>query len=281
MQRKPYFETDKGQLYLGDCLEVMPEIQAGSIDMILCDLPYGTTDCKWDKRIDLTRLWAEYWRVAKPSAAIVLTAQQPFATDLINAARKWFRYEIIWEKNLALGFLSANKKPLRAHENILVFYRSLPTYNPQMVWGKPYVSKNPPNNITKIYCVKRSAYAYNEGTRYPRSVQRWAQEGRRTEHPTEKPQAMFEWLIQTYTNADEVVLDNCIGSGTTAAACESVGRWWIGIEMSEDFCKVMRERLEGRPFRCNAGVGCMEEVQMRLPLEADGSDVIDVKEAYP
>ena len=159
----------------------------GSIDMILCDLPYGTTDCDWDICIDLDRLWAEYRRIAKPNAAIVLTAQQPFATDLINAARRWFRYEIIWEKNNALGFLSAKKMPLRAHENILVFYRALPTYNPQMGRGNPYrhSAPSPHSKGTPLYRPTGKVASVNAGTRYPRSVQFWPQE-HHGEHPIEK-----------------------------------------------------------------------------------------------
>jgi len=237
-----FYETQNGKLYKGDCLEIMPDIPTGSVDMILCDLPYGTTDCAWDIRIDMTRLWAEYRRVAKPNAAIVLTAQQPFATDLINAARKWFRYEVIWEKSIALGFLNAKKMPLRAHENILVFYRALPTYNPQMTAGRPY-KKRAGETGTVIYRKRQQITNENHGTRYPRSVQRWAQE-RRSKHPTEKPQAMVEWLINTYTYPGEMVLDNCIGGGTTAAACEATGRRWIGIEMDEGHCRMAVERLK-------------------------------------
>ena len=240
--RTPFFETERGKLYLGDCLEIMPEIPTGSIDMILCDLPYGITACEWDKRIDMDRLWTEYRRAARPNAAVVLTAQQPFATDLINAARKWFRYEIIWEKSIALGFLNAKKMPLRAHENILVFYRALPTYNPQMTPGRPYVKRADTKLGAEIYRHTPHVESNNKGTRYPRSVQKWAQEQRKG-HPTAKPQAMFEWLIQTYTYPRETVLDNCMGSGTTAAACEATGRKWIGIEMDEAFCKVAKDRL--------------------------------------
>jgi site-specific DNA-methyltransferase (adenine-specific) len=246
--RTPFFETANGKLFMGDCLEILPEVPTGSVDMILCDLPYGTTDCAWDKRIDMARLWAEYRRVAKTNAAVVLTAQQPFATDLINASRKWFRYEIVWEKAIALGFFNAGKMPLRAHENILVFYRALPTYNPQMTEGKPYRKQASKGKVAKIYRSGTHTAKENKGTRYPRSVQRWTQE-RRTGHPTEKPQAMFEWLIRTFTYPRETVLDNCMGGGTTAAACEAVGRRWIGIEMLEEYCEMTRGRLEQADVR--------------------------------
>jgi site-specific DNA-methyltransferase (adenine-specific) len=190
----------------------------------------------------MNRLWAEYRRVAKANAAIVLSAQQPFATDLINASRKWFHYEIIWEKSSTMGFLNAKKMPLRAHENILVFYRTLPTYNPQMTAGKPYAKQATARLGTEIYCRVPHVSSDNKGTRYPRSVQRWAQE-QRAGHPTAKPKAMFEWLIKTYTYPREIVLDNCIGSGTTAEACEATGRRWIGIEMDQAFCEMTKERL--------------------------------------
>ncbi len=241
-----------GILYHGNCLEIMPTIPTGSIDMILCDLPYGTTDCEWDVRIPLEPLWEQYRRLIKPNGAIVLTAQQPFATDLINAARPWFRYEIIWEKAKALGFLNANRMPLRAHENVLVFYKRLPHYAPQMAEGKAYVSKHSPAKTAVYRDVKKRIETINKGVRYPRSVLRFPQEGR-TGHPTEKPQALFEWLVKTYTKPGETVLDNCMGSGTTAAACEATGRRWIGIEMSEEYCEMIRNRLAGRLF-CEVGL---------------------------
>lgn len=134
---QPFFRTSLGTLLQGDCLEIMPAMRPGIFDLILCDLPYGITDLEWDKRIPMEPLWREYWRLLKPNGTVVLTAQQPFATDLIQAARKFFRYELIWEKTCALGFLNAKKMPLRAHENLLVFYRALPVYNPQMVPGAP------------------------------------------------------------------------------------------------------------------------------------------------
>jgi site-specific DNA-methyltransferase (adenine-specific) len=162
---------------------------------------------------------------------------------LINASRKWFRYEIIWEKSIALGFLNAKKMPLRAHENILVFYRTLPTYNPQMIAGKPS-KKNASSNRTELYGKHKRIFYDSKGERYPRSVQKWAQEQHRG-HPTAKPQAMFEWLIKTYTYPRDTVLDNCMGSGTTAAACEATGRRWIGIELDERVCEIARKRIIG------------------------------------
>lgn len=238
-------ETNLGKLFCGNCMEELPKLLTGSVDMILCDLPYGTTDCTWDEKIPLHPLWLEWARVLKENGAVVLTAQQPFATELVYSAPRTmrFRYELIWEKSKALGFLNANKMPLRAHENILVFYRKLPRYFPQMTEGKPYKASNS-NKNTAIYSrFKRLPGGDNSGTRYPRSVLRFPQEGQ-TQHPTEKPQALFEWLIKTYTTPGELVLDSCMGSGTTAAAGEATGRRWIGTELSEEFCEMARKRLE-------------------------------------
>lgn len=240
-----YFKSELGHLYHGDCMEHFGKILNGSVDMVLCDLPYGITDCKWDIKIPLAPLWREWGRVVKENGAVVLTAQQPFATELIVSSGRMFkfRYELIWEKAKALGFLNARKMPLRAHENILVFYRHLPTYIPQMAEGKPYKSKDNGKHTSLYAKYKPFVSAENPGKRYPRSVLRFPQEGK-TSHPTEKPQAMFEWLIRTYTRPSDVVLDNCMGSGTTAAACEATGRRWIGMELSEEFCRMTKERIE-------------------------------------
>ncbi len=223
-------------------MEAMETIADESVDMILCDLPYGTTNHSWDKCLPLGLLWRHYWRIAKESAAVVLTAQQPFANSLVATARKYFRYELIWEKPVALGFLNAKKMPLRAHENILVFYKRLPKYRPQMTPGKPYHKKA---SGQRRY-VNGSAYTeiakVNEGLRYPRSVLRFAK-GDVAGHPTEKPLALFEWLVRTYTDEGDLVLDNCVGSGTTAVACEMNGRRWIGIEKEEKYYEMAKERL--------------------------------------
>lgn len=222
-------------------MEAMKNIPDGTVDMILCDLPYGTTNLQWDVRIPMEPLWREYRRVTKDSAAIVLTAQQPFATDLIYAARKLFRYELIWEKPVAMGFLNANRMPLRAHENLLVFYKRLPTYNPQMTHGKPYERK-PDNHRCSIYGGQRKDMGRKSDMRYPRSVVLFGKESH-SGHPTEKPVRLFEWLVLTYTNPGDLVLDSCIGSGTTAIACEKLGRRWMGIEQEETYCKMAQERL--------------------------------------
>lgn len=233
-----------GRLHLGDCLEVMKEISDESVDMILCDPPYGTTALPWDKRLPMEPLWKEYLRITRKSSAIVLTAQQPFATDLINAGRKYFRYELIWEKPIALGFLNANRMPLRSHENLLIFYRRLPTYNPQMTTGgKPYKRKADETRCALYGGQKRGVGRISNGDRYPRSVLRFGKDAH-SGHPTEKPLSLFEWLILTYTNLGELVLDNCIGSGTTAVAAERTGRRWIGIEKEPLYFEMAAERIQ-------------------------------------
>jgi site-specific DNA-methyltransferase (adenine-specific) len=230
-----------GQIALGDCLDVMRSVQAASVDMILCDLPYGTTQNKWDSVIPFEPLWREYWRIAKPNAAVVLTAQCPFDKVLGCSQLQFLKYEWIWQKSMATGFLNAKKQPMKAHENVLVFYREQCLYNPQKTPGKPYravqgrKSSNygamTPNNVTE-----------NSGDRYPLSVQS-VDNARGTIHPTQKPVALFEYLIRTYTNEGDTVMDNCMGSGTTAIAAENTGRRWIGIERDPGYFGAACERI--------------------------------------
>lgn len=220
----------------------MRAIPDESVDLILCDLPYGSTELEWDVRLPMEPLWREYLRMMRPRAAICLTAQQPFATDLINAARKLFRYELIWEKPYSMGFLNAKKMPLRSHENLLVFYKRLPTYNPQMTQGKPYKRRADPARCRIYGGQKGDVGSRSSGERYPRSVLRFGKESH-SSHPTEKPLLLFEWIVKTYTNDGDVVLDNCLGSGTTAIACEANGRRWIGIEKEPSYCDMAVKRL--------------------------------------
>ena len=228
-----------------DCIEAMKEIKDSSVDMILCDLPYGTTNCEWDQVIPFNQLWAAYKRVIKENGAIVLFAQQPFATDLINSNRKWFRYEWVWEKTKALGFLNAKKMPLRCHENILVFYKKLPLYNPQFSTGKPYVRKDSGRSKTSLYHMKNWQALepiQNTGTRYPRDVLHVPSNKDARYHPTQKPLPLLEYLIKTYTNPNDLVLDNCVGSGSTAIAAIKTGRNFIAIEKSAKYAKIAQER---------------------------------------
>lgn len=238
------------QLLHGDCLELMDNIQKGSVDMILADLPYGTTACKWDTVLDLQRLWLQYERVIKDNGAIVLTASQPFTTVIINSNIKLFRYEWIWEKSKASNFLQASYMPLKAHENVCVFYKSTPTYNPQKSEGKAYKTRkrhekhgSNPDVYNAIPNYTGREPELKEG-RLPRTVQYFAtahMEGKY--HPTQKPVALMEYLIKTYTNEGETVLDNCMGSGTTGLACKNTGRLFIGIEKDEKYFDVAQKRL--------------------------------------
>lgn len=226
-------EIGSGQFWLGDCLELMQNIPDGSIDMILCDLPYGTTACKWDTIIPFEPLWEQYWRVAKSNAAVVLTAQCPFDKILGVSQINYLRYEWIWRKEMGTGFLNAKKMPLKNCENVLIFYKKLPTYNPQMTSGKPYIAKS--SSDTKNYRQGTSdQQTINNGERYPVTCIDFSRDKEKI-HPTQKPVALFEYLIKTYTNEGETVLDNCAGSGTTAVACEQTNRKWICIEQLPEY----------------------------------------------
>ena len=232
------------QLYQGDCLTLMRDIPDGSVDMILCDLPYGTTHCKWDAVIPFEPLWEQYKRIAKKNAAIVLFAAQPFTTDVINSTQKMFRYDIVWRKNAPTGFLNANRMPLRAHESILVFYRRLPTYHPQKRKGKPYTKSTPTK--TKLYNEYDRLPTINNGDRYPISVVDFATCNTTKDkpvYPTQKPVPLLEYLIRTYTNEGETVLDNCMGSGSTGVACLHTGRNFIGMEKDSDYFTIAERRI--------------------------------------
>ena len=229
------------QLIHGDCLEKMADIADGSVDMILCDMPYGTTACKWDTIIPFELLWAQYRRIAKRSAAIVLTASQPFTTALIASNMREFRYTWVWEKEQGVNFMLAKKQPLKVHEDVCVFYRDLPAYSPQMTAGRPYVSGK--GNSGEVTGCREKVQTINDGTRYPRSIQQF---GRQTGiHPTQKPVALMEYLIHTYTQEGETVLDNCMGSGTTGVACINTGRSFIGIERDEKYFQIATDRIKG------------------------------------
>lgn len=231
-------------VYQGNCLELMQQIGDRSIDLILCDLPYGTTDCAWDVIIPMAPLWEQYNRIIKNNGAILLFSQQPFTTDLINSNRKMFRYEIIWEKKKAVGFLNANKMPLRCHEVILVFYKKLPTYNPQFTQGKPYSKHSGGMSTTSIYRPYKPLHRRNAGNRYPRDVIHISGQKEGRYHPTQKPVPLLEYLLKTYTHKHQVVLDNCCGSGSTGVACVNTNRRFILIEQNEKFVNVTRERIQ-------------------------------------
>ena len=229
-------------LLQGDCLELMKDIPDGSVDMILADLPYGTTRNKWDSIIDLEKLWEQYNRIIKERGAIILTAQTPFDKVLGMSNLKMLKYEWIWEKEAGTGFLNAKKMPLKNHENILVFYKKLPVYNPQMRLGfKPYVAKK--GNHGSNYGNDKGAVTKSDGSRYPLTVVNFTRDKDKL-HPTQKPVALFEYLIKTYTNEGALVLDNVMGSGTTGIACLNTNRHFIGMELDEDYFNMAKERIE-------------------------------------
>jgi site-specific DNA-methyltransferase (adenine-specific) len=226
-----------------DCIVGMQQIKTGSIDMILCDLPYGITDCKWDSIIPFSELWEQYERIIKPNGAIVLTAAQPFTTKLIHSNLKHFRYCWYWIKNQSTGFPFAKFQPMRCVEEICVFYKQAPIYNPQglIKLDKP-LHRVKPNMDDQVYRSGTLGKAYTQlYTNYPRQVLNIKCE--HGLHPTQKPVELFEYLIRTYTNEGELVLDNCIGSGTTAVACIKNNRNYIGFELSEKYYTIAEQRI--------------------------------------
>ena len=227
------------KIYNEDCLVGMSAIPDKSVDMILCDLPYGTTRNKWDTVLPLDWLWDEYNRIIKDSGAIVLTAQTPFDKVLGASNIENLKYEWIWVKPSGTGHLNAKKMPLKNHENILVFYKKLPTYNPQMTKGTPYTQKS--GRASSNYNPQERVTTVNEGYRYPLTVRKFKSE--KGLHPTQKPVELFEYLIKTYTNDGETVLDNCMGSGTTAIACINTNRNYIGFELDQEYYRASIERI--------------------------------------
>lgn len=235
-------------ILLGDCLQVMEDIETASVDMILCDLPYGTTRNKWDSVIDLPSLWKQYERIIRDNGAIVLTAQPPFDKVLGVSNLGLLRYEWIWEKTSATGHLNAKKMPMKAHENILVFYKNLPTYNPQKTQGherKVSKAEHKVNSKMSTNYNPTGLTTYDSTERYPRSVITFPTDKQKSAlHPTQKPVALMEYLIQTYTNPGDLVLDNCAGSGSTLLAAKNLGRQYVGIEKDEEYYKICLERLQ-------------------------------------
>jgi site-specific DNA-methyltransferase (adenine-specific) len=237
----------KKEILLGYCLELMKYIPNGSIDMILCDLPYGTTACKWDTIIPFDKLWEQYERIIKPNGAIVLTASQPFTSALVMSNPKLFRYEWIWIKNRGSNFALANKMPIKEHESCLVFYKKLPTYNAikqqRAESGKERVKTIiNPSTVSENYggIVLQEGKIYEE-LRFPSSWQKFNCEVGL--HPTQKPISLFEYLVKTYTNENDLVLDNCAGSGTTAIACLNTNRQFIVMEKEQKYYDIILKRV--------------------------------------
>lgn len=233
-----------GQMTLlqGDCLELMKDIPDGSVDMVLCDLPYGTTRCKWDTVIEFDRLWEAYNRIVKENGAIVLFAAEPFASSLRMSNIKNFKYDWVWDKDKGTGFLNAKRQPMRNHELLCVFYRKQCTYNPQKTKGHAKRESYRSADLqTPVYGEMKNNYKYSSTERYPRSIQVFSTDTQNSSlHPTQKPVALCDYMIRTYTNPGEVVLDNCMGSGTTGVACVNTGRRFIGMELDEGYLRSPR-----------------------------------------
>ena len=252
----PYYHSARVTLYLGDCIDVMRDMPDNSADAIITDLPYGTTACKWDAIIPFEPMWAQVKRVLKANGAFITTASQPFTSALIMSNLNMFRYELIYEKSRSTGHGNAKKMPMRSHENIIVFYQKLPVFNPQFTKGIPYHkidrSWPSPDSVLgrtgfKIGDERRSS------KRYPRSViyinNPTIYNGA---HPTQKPVALMEYLINTYTNEGDTVLDFCMGSGSTGVAAMKLNRRFIGIELSEEYCKIAKARIHAAELMAEA-----------------------------
>jgi site-specific DNA-methyltransferase (adenine-specific) len=256
---EPYYIDSDCTLYNAKWEDVLPQLPEQSVDMVLCDLPYGVTSCEWDTKPDLEKLWGEYRRIAKPTAAIVLFGVQPFTTDLINSAREVFKQELIWDKLQAANAMLANKMVMRSHENILLFCVGQPIYNPQRVIALPQNMRDRVKNSFKgsngVWGKQAARIGSNadEGERFPLSVLRYSSQGRELHkdvrlHPTQKPVDLCAWLIRTYTNEGDIVLDNTCGAGTTLVAAKLTGRRSIGVESGLKYCELaVRERLN-RPM---------------------------------
>lgn len=234
------------KLMKGDCLERMKEIPDKSIDMILCDLPYGVTNNKSDIVIPFEPLWEQYLRITKETSSICLFAQGIFYVDLVNSNRQMFRYDLVWDKVLTSGFLNANKMPLRRHEQIAVFYKKPPIYNPQMTEGA--INHSPGHKIGEVtnnnYDHFEKVEPKYDGLKHPTSILEFQKPHPSiAKHRTEKSVELLEWLIKTYTNKGDTVLDNCMGSGTTGLACISTDRSFTGIEKDEDYFKISCDRI--------------------------------------
>ncbi len=232
------------KIYNEDCLEGMKRIPDGSVDMILCDLPYGTTACKWDSIIPFEPLWEQYERVIKDNGAIVLFGSEPFSTKLRYSNLKAYKYDWVWNKKLAGNGILAKKQPLKIHENIMVFNTTI--YIPQMTKGKMRKKMTGGIKESEITGGNTVVKEYVNDEYYPQSIQEFsiANLRRNRLHPTQKPVALFEYLIKTYTNEGETVLDNCMGSGTTAIACMNTNRNFIGFELDKHYCDIANERIQ-------------------------------------
>lgn len=247
------------KLINGDCLQVMEEIPENSVDMILTDLPYGTTACSWDAVIPFEPLWNQYNRIIKDGGVVALFGQEPFSSRLRISNIKNYKYDWVWEKTMAVGFLNANRKPLRAYECISIFSnKGITTYNPQFTYGhKPYKNiykNNAKDGVYRKYIKAGLTNKSEDGRRYPRNVIKFSNPNNHSLHPTQKPVPLLEYLIKTYTNKGETVLDSCMGSGSTGVACVNTGRDFIGIELDQNYYEIAVKRIreaEAAPKQLN------------------------------
>lgn len=236
------------KLIQDDCLQAMSNIEDGSIDMILCDLPYGiTARNKWDSVLPLDELWQQYNRIIKKNGMICLFAEGMFMADLMKSNQKMWRYNLIWQKTTPTGFLNANRMPLRSHETICCFYKSLPTYHPQKTAGhkrKVSTAKHKRNSIKTLDYNEHELKTYDSTERYPTSVLTFATDKQKCAlHPTQKPVALLEYLIKSFSNENDTILDNCMGSGSTGVACLNTNRNFVGIELDKKYFNIAKERL--------------------------------------
>ena len=229
-------------IYNDDCFNIFSKIKKKSVDLILVDLPYGQTKCKWDVLIDLDKMWNEFKKICKSQCIYIFFCTTKFGNSLINSKPKWFKYDIVWEKTCSVGFLSANKQPLRQHEMIYIFGNHKKTYNPQKTIGKPYKTNSKVREI-KIYGPTICTPIDNKGDRFPTSVIKFGYDKEKL-HPTQKPVGLCEWLIKTYSNEGDLVLDFTMGSGSTIIACKNTKRNYIGIEMNKEIFEIAKKRID-------------------------------------
>jgi len=243
-----YFETNNGILYCGDCLDIMKMFPEKVFDAIITDPPYGTTACKWDVIIPFDKMWKCLKRIRKDSTAIVLFGNEPFSSLLRVSNLREYKYDWIWDKVIGSNYLNAKKMHTKGFEKICVFYKKLPTYNPQMEKGKPYIDKRKNNEKRRIEkevykSIPLSNGGVNNGVRYPRGIIRISARNNNPVHPTQKPLELMEYLVKTYTNEGNLMLDFTCGSGSTLVACEKLNRRWIGIDISKEYCEVAKQRI--------------------------------------
>lgn len=239
------------ELWHGDCLELMNNIPDKSIDLILCDLPYGTTQCKWDTVIPFEPLWNNYSRIVKDNGVIALNCTEPFTSQLITSNIKDFKYKIVWEKSKATNFLNAKKQPLRKYEEVAIFYKKQPTYNPQFTYGEAYNKGVRKDQLTGSYGDFRPVEVKSNGERFPTDILyfKTAESEGKVYHPTQKPTALCENMIKTYTNDNDLVLDNCMGSGTTGIAAKRLHRRFIGIETDNTYFNIACKRINSKQIQ--------------------------------